>query len=566
MTLVDAEGNELDRIYQEPKIEGVPEFFVSMVNFENIPAEAQISSGWSIFGVLSVKGHPGLSYIRLWSTFQYLSISFIVIGTIALFVTSLILKLIFRPLDAVKSQAEAIENNEFIINEKIPNTPEMKQVVSTMNAMVAKAQTIYNREVEALKNYQELLYKDPLTGLYNRKYFIQQLNSFLQSEDEHANGEVMIFSYENLEEAVMEVGHPAMNDFFKKSRDEILAEMTIPDNVVAFLKQKEFAIILPSVDKEEAMDCIKRIDKKLVDLINADERIKDILKVFCGAARYSYDEELGSILSKVDYSLTVAKTRESGYIERYKDDGKTVMGKLEWKNVIEEALDNDRFTLTSQSVMSSGEIFHQEIYVSMIDADGVEQRAGYFMPMVVSLSLANNLDRYVLEKTVEFLRDNKENTLAINITDMFLNDRASFSWFRQLLVSARDLSDRLTFEISDGAIKKQLDICLDFAGLVNGLGFSFGVDRFVMSDTSLENLQKLKPDYLKVDCDYLINTDDGTVANTLKSLQTITESLGIKLIATKIDNDELKEKLESNKIRYFQGRGVAQINPLGNKE
>ncbi len=149
--LVDGEGKVIEKISQEPKIEGVPEFFVNLINFENIPAEAQISSGWSIFGTLSVKGHPGLSYIRLWDTFKSLGLSFIVIGVVSLGVTSVVLKLIFRPLNAVQQQAEAIENNEFIINENIPSTPEMKQVVITMNSMVEKSQTIYNREIEALK-------------------------------------------------------------------------------------------------------------------------------------------------------------------------------------------------------------------------------------------------------------------------------------------------------------------------------------------------------------------------------------------------------------------------------
>jgi EAL domain-containing protein (putative c-di-GMP-specific phosphodiesterase class I) len=145
---------------------------------------------------------------------------------------------------------------------------------------------------------------------------------------------------------------------------------------------------------------------------------------------------------------------------------------------------------------------------------------------------------------------------------MFLNDRASFSWFRKLLVSAKHLSGRLTFEISDSAIKHQLEICMDFAGLIKGLGFTFGVDRFAMSQESLENLQQLKPNYLKVDFEYLIDTESGEATGALKSLQTVTDSLGIKLIATKIDNDEMKKKLEDNNIKYFQGRGVAGINPL----
>jgi EAL domain-containing protein (putative c-di-GMP-specific phosphodiesterase class I) len=237
-----------------------------------------------------------------------------------------------------------------------------------------------------------------------------------------------------------------------------------------------------------------------------------------------------------------------------------VLGKLEWKNMIETALAENRFVLTSQAVKSPTGELHQEIFVNLKDEKGNIQRAGFFMPMVVNLNLANNLDRYVLEKSTEFLSANGDSTLAINITDVFLNDRASFSWFRQLLLSNKHLKERMTFEISDNAINNNADICRDFAGLSKGLGFTFGVDRFAMSPKSLENLQKLKPNYIKIDYDYLIGAADADTA--LNSLQTITESLGIKLIATKVENQELRNALESKNIKYFQGRGVAEITPL----
>ncbi len=440
-------------------------------------------------------GHPGgLSYIRLWDTFKSLGgLSFIVIGgVVSLGVTSVVLKLIFRPLNAVQQQAEAIENNEFIINENIPSTPEMKQVVITMNSMVEKSQTIYNREIEALKNYQELLYKDQQTGLYNRKYFIKQLNYFLQSDDENSTGDIMFFSLGGVNEAIMEAGHPVMNDFFKTCKDIVVsASGHIPNSVPAFMNQQEFGLILPAVEQGgESVKVATEITKQIKSVIDGNEQLKDMLTIYCGSAPYKYEENMGgNVLSKVDYSITVAKSRESGgFVERFKDDGsQVVLGKMEWKNMIEEALENNRFVLTSQAVVSETGELHQEIYVNMVDTDGTVQRAGYFMPMVVSLNLANNLDRYVLEKTVEFLSSNENSTLAINITDMFLNDRASFSWFRKLLVSGKHLSERLTFEISDSAIRSHLDICLDFTGLIKGLGFTFGgVDRFTMSQTSLE--------------------------------------------------------------------------------
>ena len=52
----------------------------------------------------------------------------------------------------------------------------------------------------------------------------------------------------------------------------------------------------------------------------------------------------------------------------------------------------------------------------------------------------------------------------------------------------------------------------------------------------------------------------------LNALFTITDSLDIKLIATKIETDAQRRALADRNITYFQGRGIADIAPLGNPD
>ncbi len=559
--LTGMDGKEIYKVSQKPKIEGVPAFFVNLVNLETPAAEAQVSNGWNIAGTLTVKGHPGLSYIQLWDSFKYLCISFFTIGAIAVVVSHFILKLLLSALVNIRKQAVAIGENEFIVNKKIPRTPELKQVVTAMNQMTEKVQSIYNREIDTLKKYQELLYRDQLTGLYNRKYFVNKLNEYIESESTNSDGEVAIISFEGIDNAISEIGHPNMRPFYDAVAKYMNANLSTNGFLPACFNRQEFAVIMPAATTEQSDEKLGLFVKWAKELIAADSKISGIISVKAGITAYRYDDNTAKVLSKADYALTVAKSLDHGDLSRFNDSSnQMVLGKLEWKNMIETALAENRFVLTSQAVKSPTGDLHQEIFVNLKDEKGNIQRAGFFMPMVVNLNLANNLDRYVLEKSTEFLSANGDSTLAINITDVFLNDRASFSWFRQLLLSNKHLKERMTFEISDNAINNNADICLDFAGLIKGMGFTFGVDRFAMSPKSLENLQKLKPNYIKIDYDYLIGAADADTA--LNALQTITESLGIKLIATKVENQELRNALESKNIKYFQGRGVAEITPL----
>ncbi len=561
ITLLDNEGKILYQAKQIPKIQDVPEMFIKLVNLQTPVGEAKISSGWTIFGSLHVKGHPGLSYIQLWDSFRSLCISFVVIGAIGIALSYVILKFLLSSLERIRLQAEAIGENEFIINDRIPRTPELRQVVLAMNQMTGKVQSIYNREIETLKNYQELLYKDQLTGLFNRKYFVNKITEYIESESQYSNGEIVFISFEGLDAAFTEMGHQVIKPYYDSIAELFAGKFGRQGVVTSCFNKQEFALILPSVTQEEAENSLSTFMAAADELMTG---VKASLPVItkAGMATYHYNETMARVLSKTDYALSVAKSSETSHYNHFNDDStQMVLGKMEWKTMIEEALSSDRFVLTSQSVKSSTGELHQEIFVNMLDKEGNILRAGYFMPMVVNLNLANSLDKYVLEKSTEYLSEHAEGTLAINITDIFLNDRMSFTWFRQLLLNSKHLKDRMTFEISDNAINSNLDVCLDFSGLIKGLGFTFGVDRFSMSQTSLENLQKLKPNYIKIDYDYLMGKDD-TAHTAINSLMTITESLGIKLIATKVENDELKNALENQNIKYFQGRGIADISPL----
>jgi len=564
--LEGAEGEEVYERSTEVVIEGLPEWFVEFVNLESPVANAQVSNGWTIFGELKIQGHPGNSYIQLWDTFKSLFLWFVVLGIGSSVVSYIILKFLLSSLNLIRKQAEAIGDNEFIINDKIPNTVEMKQVVIAMNGMVEKVQGIYNREIEALKQYQEIKYKDQQTGLYNRNYFVKEFRSYIQAEDIRSQGELFIIAFEGIEEGRSNAGHQTMNKMYSRCGDILNGLIKGMDGAfVAFMNQEEFSVILPDKDESSAMDIADKAQQMINDYIASEEELKGHISLSIGAAAYNYEDNMGTVMSKVDYALSVAKSRDDSCVEHFNEQSnQAVLGKLEWKNMIEDAIQEKRFTLTAQPVMSNGGEFHQEIFINMVDKDGAIQRAGYFMPMVISLNLADNLDRYVLEETVLFLRKNSETAVAINITDEFLKDRASFTWFRQFLIATKELAGRLTFEISDSAINKHIDICLDFAGLVRGLGYTFGIDRFTMSQSSLENLQKLKPNYIKIEQDYLVDKDGSNAA--LKSFLTISESLGIKLIATKVENQEQRSELESKNIKYFQGRAIADISPLDGED
>ncbi len=567
ISLVRTGGSVVYNKYDELVVEGVPALFLNTCDLQIPVAEAQVMDGWSIFGTLRVEGHNGHAYKKLWATFKQLCLIFTILGGIAISVSYMVLKHILRALERIQYQAEAISNNEFVITADIPRTPELKKVVLAMNAMVAKVQMIFNRHLENLTQFQELRDKDAITGLYNRGFLVKQLTKNLESDEQEAQGQVIFLGLTGMERINVSGGHPVLNRLYKDLAGVLEQETgLVADAVVARLPRQEFAALLPGCSPEEGMAIALAAVRGFMQVIGLEPQITDNVHVSGGVASYSYEDKLSAVLSKVDYALSVARSGLSGTVESFREEQvQTVMGKSEWKAFIEKAFSEKRFHLAAQPVISEKGELHREVYISLIDQQGAEHRAGFFIPMVMGLGLAGKLDQYVLEHAVGYLSANPDGVLAVNVTTEFCKDRSALPWFRQFLAANKAVQARLIIEIQEDTLVQYPDICLDLAGLFTGLGYKFGIDRYTMNDASLNLLKKLKPHYIKIERDYLEVFDDpGKSDMVLNALFTIADSLDIKVIATKVETKEQRLALAAKDIKSFQGRGIAEIAPLEN--
>lgn len=564
ISLVRQDGTLVYEKREPLVIQGVPSFFISHIDLVIPEVEAKVMAGWNIFGTLKIKGHPGSSYIKLWETLKQLCLQFFVLGIIVFFLSILGLRHLLGALETIKHQAEEISNNDFIINHDIPRTPELKKVVLAMNTMVKKVQSVYEHSLENLSKYQKLRYQDKITGLHNRAAFIKQLAQVTGDDGQDAGGHVVILGMTGMEKIEVPGNRPLVHKIFKKMGDILDTRITlaVPKASVYRFPRREFAAILPGTDAKEVMKIVKEVMEKI--LSETDREIPATINAYAGVSSYNSEDDVGRVLSRTDYALSEAKISHPGTVRIFKDQTfQKALGKQEWKTLIDVAFSENHFFLTAQPVRSDSGEFHREVFVNMMDQEGTQRKANLFIPMITTLGLASKLDRYIIEESAAFLQENQEIVLAVNITTEFCRDHLAVAWLRQFLSDKKNLADHLLFEIHENTLINFSEICFEFAGLITGKGFKLGIDRFTMHDQSLKSLDKIKPYYIKIERDYLEVFDDPQKADmVLNSLFTITQSLSIKLIATKIENETQRLELADKGINYFQGHGIAKIIAL----
>jgi diguanylate cyclase (GGDEF)-like protein len=551
----------------------VPAWFIKYIKVEPPIATSQIMLGWTPYGILSVQLNSGHAYRQLWTIFKDVLAVFVVVSVIGFFALQLILAIILKPLQRVKEQAEAILESDFIFQYDIPFTKELKNVVSAMNSMVKKVKEIFEREADAVKKYHELLYQDTVTKMYNRRYFNIKLQEYLSSEAKNAQGALILVSLNDYERLKSVLGYQKSEQFIKEAAECIKTTIhSQKEYVSAKLNDTDFAILAPASSQESFDMLCEEINAMMRNLTHQFNLNDKEHYINIGYARYYAQSDSKELFSKADFALTSSKAKGAFSINHFIEqvgEKQLVLGKEAWTQEIKNAMDQKRFKLAYQNVVNIRaleDVFQSELFLRLEDYNGHLHNAGYFMPMIMELKLGAQLDHYVIQRTKEVLEEKIFTCKAVCINlgrDIFMQSN-DWSWLEDSVERFQKIGVKELFFEMPSSVDMPIEILVKFSKFVRSFGYGFGVDNFAINHESLEAIQQINPSYIKMQASYIIDLlgEHGSDSAN-RSLNIITDSMEIKVIANNVETKEQKEKLEKIGIQYIQGSFVSEPKLIG---
>lgn len=561
--LTGLEGETLIESSQPLVVNSVPKWFVNNVKLEAPVAQSEIMIGWNKFGTLHVQSNTGIAYYELYNIVQNVFYVLLAMSITALLISYLGVKAIFIPLKKVQKQAEAILQNSFILQEKIPFTVDVRQIVLAMNVMITRVKDIFEQSAKTLSKYEELLYKDEQTVLFNRRYLQNNFKEYISSE-EYSSGAASMITCKDLRDLKQEIGFNGQQKLIK-SIASIISQNAL-GMLRARLNEDDFIIVSPNLTTQNA----KNLTDKILLTIK-EEFIKfnvdmDKHPVFAAIVPYGPKTPLKDVLTTADITLARAKEGKNFASLIYKSDKEIVLGKEQYKELIETSLKNGMFKFAGQKVESDfAELVHRELYIRLVDSEGRWQIASYFMPMVNEIKMTVEIDLYVLNKFADMLRGGmlEKMQYAINLGKDILNSAQHFNEFENALKKIKQYaSAKIYIEIPN---KDDIDtaVLVGFHQRLRSLGFGFGLDHFGFDAKSIERLSAVNPDYVKIPAANLIDFLGGEASEQRSWFEAMMMSKGVKIIATGVENDEQKQNLQNLQINSMQGILISEIENIG---
>lgn len=558
ITFNDTKGEALIHRVLDVTLTGVPSWFVQLIPISIPQAETLIMSGWTQAGTLTVQSHPGFAYRALWETTQRMIVFFLAAGIIVVVFSSWILKMILKPLQQVEQQAEAICRKEYRINNDVPKTRELQQVVTSMNKMTNQVRDMFATQAKTAEKLRQNSYNDQLTGLGNRRYMTGQV----EAQSGTAQGAFLMLQVDDLQKINEEQGFHEADKLLKKVAEIIKEETKVLKNVaLARLTGGDFALFITEISGADVDAVAERLSFKIATLATEISTTKKALASI-GGISFKQTPSLSILLAEADNALQSARQKGSNkwIVHTLSDESdSTSRGKKWWKDTLENVLTSGDIILFSQPVTSSsgaGAILHQELLARITLDSGEIVSAGMFIPLAEQLHLISNLDKIVLQKAFTHLRnDDSIQSIAINLSPVSISDGNFVQWLLKELQGLGKNAPHFIFEFPEYGAVQCLNTIKHFARGVQNLGHSIALDHFGQSFANFGYLQSLRPEYVKIDRAFTqeLMKKQGDSEFFIDALCGVAHSLGIKVIAESVETEEQRAQLLELDIDALQG-------------
>ena len=205
---------------------------------------------------------------------------------------------------------------------EIDGRPYVMEMIQNLDESIQIDQEGYDKLISKLSGYNEKLYTDVLTGIYNRRFFEEKIKNM---EDEAG---IAVIDLDDFKLHNDTYGHSA-GDAALITTANIIKKYIRKTDILIRYGGDEFLLILPSIKKHIFEDKLKLIREKIHDTI-VPKYEKMQLSVSIGGAIFR-EGNIEDAIASADRQMYIAKNYKNMVVTEWDENGKKKEEKVKTK-------------------------------------------------------------------------------------------------------------------------------------------------------------------------------------------------------------------------------------------
>ncbi|HWM29827.1 MAG TPA: EAL domain-containing protein [Woeseiaceae bacterium] len=434
---------------------------------------------------------------------------------------------------------------------------EISEIVEALESTVA-ALGERNERLSRLANH------DVLTGLYNRRRFVEELRKEVRKVARGKNEAALLFiDLDQFKYVNDTCGHPAGDRVIRKVADQL--QRCVGDSgTIGRFGGDEFTVLAPDISKA----AVRTLAESILEDLRKVGHVEDdnVFHIHCsiGIAMIDSDKfDHDELISQADIACRDAKRagrNRLAFHSRTEREAEQIAADVNWVSRLREAIDKNLLVLRYQPIVciATGETSHHEVLLRMKSDRGGMISPGVFLPAAVRFGLMAEIDTWLIETAIAELAkyrvDAPDLRFSLNLSANAFEAENLSAFVQSQLTRHAVPPECVTFEITESLAMRHLSyVEKQIAGL-RELGCEVSLDDFGTGYSSFSYLQRLPVDYIKIDGSFIRDLVRNPVDQKMvRMIGEIGRAAGMKTIAEYVQTGAALTLLSRLGIDYAQG-------------
>ncbi len=410
------------------------------------------------------------------------------------------------------------------------------------------------------ESLEKMLTHDPLTGMINRREFLNKVKNALHTlSHTKLKGAMCVLNTVKLKYVNQAFGFETGDKLLIEIANR-LKKLIRPFDIAARLTSDRFAVFFNNLKTEEdALIAVLRLMEKLSETYQIGPRKIEIF-FEAGVSLFPEDSTLADeLLQKAEIAVSDAKGKSKAAIGFYKEKiKKDAERKILLKNEISEALKNNEFTVYYQPYfdISGKEVVGAEGLIRWNKPSG-QIPPMEFIPYLEETGMISEVEEwltgFVPSRMVRWKKKGlKLVPISLNISPSSFKNR---DFIESLRFNINGIDPGfISLEIIERVFLDNIAYTKDILSKLRSQGFKIYMDDFGTGYSSLSHLSNTPIDCIKIDISFIRKmTQDTNTKAIVKTIITLANELNISTIAEGVEKKEQLEMLSEFGCTYIQG-------------